>query len=228
MRKPKPNCLGRGLCCLEFHAPSLPLAPCIHAILTALGIPGAVKVVLRRMATAASVIRVLRLRDLRLGPMMVLERAIRVSARDRRWEPVSTFHGLTPISWMRRTASPRVFGASLSLGGDGGPGARRNDGSGPDGRDRPVAGKAVATLVGADHRHRRLYHCQQVGYLCQQVGQRGAVTRCCLMRIGMGSGSSAVCRGAASMTVRLGRHGSEARPNAHCCCARGARQGTAG
>ena len=113
-----PSCVRGGyICCIEFPAASLPVTPAVHTILAALGMASAVSVLMQRMAMAASVIWVWRLRDLRLGPMMDLERAIAVSARDRRWEPVSTFHALAPIPAMRRTASPRVFGASFSLGG---------------------------------------------------------------------------------------------------------------
>lgn len=52
--------------------------------------------------------------------------------------------------------------------GDGSPGFRRNDGPRPDGQYRPVAGKTVMALVGADHRHRFFD-------LGQQAGQFGPV-----------------------------------------------------
>ena len=52
-------------------------------------------------------------------------------------------------------------------------------------------------------------------------------TRCCLTRTGMRFGSSAACPRGAFTTVRLGRHGSEARPNAHGGGSRRSRQGAA-
>ena len=56
----------------------------------------------------------------------------------------------------------------LGRRGDGSPGFRRNDGPRPDGKDRAVAGEAVIGLVRADHRH--LFF-----DLGQQAGQFGPV-----------------------------------------------------